>query len=69
MKNDEKESMEFVEMMNLVDEINKLAMFRRTLSLGTNTGDRNSAESTLSRRITNHVNELSRKLLSFYKES
>lgn len=57
------------EMLQLVEEIQHLAMLRRTLALGTNTGDRNSAESTLSRRISRRVNELSRKILSHYKES
>jgi len=55
-------------MLNLVDEINHLATLRRTLNLGTNTRQRNSAESLISRRITSRVNELSELILKNYKE-
>ena len=55
-------------MMELVGEINHLAALRRTLTLGTNTRDRNSAESLLSRRITNRINTLSKMILNTYKE-
>lgn len=56
-------------MLKLVEEINHLAALRRALALGTNTGERNSAESTLSRKISHQVNDLARKVLSYYKDS
>lgn len=56
------------EMLDLVAEINELARVRATLNLGTATGDRTSAESLMSRRITKKVNELSKLILLQFKE-
>lgn len=56
------------EMLELVAEINELARVRVALNLGTQTGDRNGAESLMSRRITKRVNQLSKLILSTFKE-
>lgn len=55
-------------MLNLVSEINELAKVRAALALGTQTSDRNGAESLMSRRITKRVNELSKIILSEFKD-
>ncbi len=56
------------EMVDLVFEINELAKVRAALNLGTATGERNSAESVMSRRITKRVNTLSKLILSQFKD-
>lgn len=57
------------EMMDLVTEIQELAKVRSSLNLGTQTGERNSAESLMSRRITQRVNQLSKMILLTFKEN
>lgn len=50
-------------MEELVNEINRLSRIRAALSMGSNTGSRHSAESTLSRAINKHVESLAKIVL------
>ena len=57
------------EMLHLVLEVQELARVRAALSFGTKTGVRDSAESTISRKINAKVTELSSLILKDYKGS
>lgn len=50
-----------------VNEINRLARIRSALSMGSNTGARHSAESTLSRAINKRVEALSKIVLKNFE--
>lgn len=47
-----------------VNEINQLARIRTALSMGSNTGTRHNAESTISRAINQRVEALSKMVLN-----
>jgi hypothetical protein len=47
-----------------VNEINRLSRIRAALAMGSNTGSRHSAESTLSRAINKRVEALSKIVLN-----
>ena len=51
------------EMKNLIEEIGGLVKLRQTLTYGTATGARNSAESVMSRAINEKVTELAKTIL------
>ena len=51
------------EMKNLIEEIGVLVKLRQTLTYGTATGARNSAESVMSRAINEKVTELAKTIL------
>lgn len=56
------------EVWRKVDEITNLVKIRQTLSYGTNTSIRKDAESTMSRAISNRVDELSKIILDTFKD-
>lgn len=57
------------EMNELVAEVQSLAKVRAALSFGTKTSARDSAESTISRKINAKVTELSKLILRDYKDT
>lgn len=56
------------EIAQLVLEVQSLSKVRAALSFGTKTGVRDSAESTISRKINAKVTQLSQLILKEYKE-